>query len=266
MPSPSYTKYMFYADFHLHTNYSDGELSIRELVDLMGRQGIGAIAITDHLCEQRTFLGKSARLLSKTLSSASFPYYMETILNEAHRAWRDYGMLVIPGVEITKNSFSHKDSAHILALDIHNYIDPDQSVEDIIAAIHAQKGLAIAAHPVSTGVSEHQTYALWNNREKYSELFDAWEVASGPLLFKEVRQSGLPVIANSDLHKAHQIESWKTIFTVEKDIEAIKKAIRTQDLRISYFRPQEEEESITPSPRSRGQSAAHWPLLLPLKI
>lgn len=257
---------MFYADFHLHTNYSDGELSVRELVDLMGRNGIGAIAITDHLCEQKTFLGKSARLLSKTLSPASFPYYMETILNEAHRAWREYGMLVIPGVEITKNSFSHRDSAHILALDIQNYIDPDQSVEEIIAAIHAQDGLAIAAHPVSTGVSEHQTYALWNNREKFSKLFDAWEVASGGILFKEVQQSGLPIIANSDLHKAHQIESWKTVFTVEKDLESIKQAIREQNLQVSYFRPAEETTTNHNITRPRSSSAAYWPALMPLKI
>ena len=256
---------MFYADFHLHTNYSDGELSIRDLVDLMGRNGMGAIAITDHLCEQKTFLGKSARFLAKTLTKDSFPFYMEAIRNEARRAWREYGMLVVPGVEITKNSFSHKDSAHILAIDIHSYIDPDQSIEDIIHQIHSQGGLAIAAHPVSTGVSEHQTYHLWNNREKYSPLFDAWEVASGNIIFKDVQRSGLPMIANSDLHRPQQIESWKTMFSVEKDIAAIKQAIINQDLQFSYFRPLE-ESTVSSRPRPRGQSTAHWPLMMPLKV
>lgn len=42
------------ADFHMHSNLSDGSLPIRQLVDLYGGMGFGAIAITDHLCEQKT--------------------------------------------------------------------------------------------------------------------------------------------------------------------------------------------------------------------
>ena len=47
---------MFLADLHVHSNFSDGALSIPELVDLYGLQGFGAIAITDHICESNTFL------------------------------------------------------------------------------------------------------------------------------------------------------------------------------------------------------------------
>jgi hypothetical protein len=210
---------------------------MRELVDLMGEQGIGAIAITDHLCEEKTLLGKSARLLSRTLHKKNFPEYIAEIKSEAERAWKTYRMLVIPGVEITKNSFSHRDSAHILGIDIEEYINPDQPIEDVIAAIHRQGGLAVAAHPVNTGATEHQTYQLWNDREKFSKLFDAWEVASGAKLFSEVQKSGLPIIANSDLHKPQQIESWKTAFKTEKTVAAIKRAIVTQDLEVHYFQP-----------------------------
>lgn len=226
---------MFLADLHLHTKYSDGTLSIRELVDLMGRHGMGAIAITDHLCEEKTFLGKSARLLSKTLTKHTFAQYLAEIKSEAVRAWAEYRMLVIPGVEITKNSFSHKNSAHILALDIKEYIEPDLGIEDLVAEIHRQGALAIAAHPVNTGQLESQTYQLWNDRKKFAPLFDAWEAASGPHLFSEVRDSGLPIIANSDLHRPQQIESWKTAFKTEKTAQAIKQAIFQQDLEIHYY-------------------------------
>jgi histidinol phosphatase-like PHP family hydrolase len=228
---------MFLADLHLHTKYSDGNLSIRELVDLMGQHGMGAIAITDHLCEEKTFLGKSARLLSRTLTKHTFNEYMEEIKTEAVRAWEQYRMLVIPGVEITKNSFSHKNSAHILAIDIQEFIQPDLSIEEVIAEVHRQGGLAVAAHPVNTGRIESQTYQLWNDREKFASLFDAWEVASGSILFPEVRDSGLPIIATSDLHRPQQIESWKTAFTSEKTSASIKQAIRQQDLEIQYYQP-----------------------------
>ncbi|NJM10303.1 MAG: PHP domain-containing protein, partial [Bdellovibrionaceae bacterium] len=39
---------MFLADLHVHSNFSDGHLSISELVDFYGQRGFGAIAVTDH--------------------------------------------------------------------------------------------------------------------------------------------------------------------------------------------------------------------------
>ncbi|MBY0315376.1 MAG: PHP domain-containing protein [Bdellovibrionales bacterium] len=223
------------ADFHLHSTYSDGVLSIRELVDLMGKTGHGAIAITDHLCEYKTFLGKSAHLLSKSLGKDNFQDYLDEIAYEKERAWNVYRMVVIPGVEITKNSFSHKNSAHILALDIREYINPDLNILDVIHSIKAQGGLAIAAHPVYTGEIESQTYRLWDHREELADHIDAWEVASGKKLFNEVLMSGLPIIANSDLHKPSQVESWKTHVHGDREVGSIKRAIRQQDFTLKYF-------------------------------
>ncbi len=228
---------MFYGDFHMHSQFSDGVLSIAQLVDLAGRNGMGAIAITDHLCEKKSFLGQSARWLSKSLTERTFSQYMESIHHHAERARRDYGLLVIPGVEITKNSFSHKNSAHILAVGIQNFIDPDLSISETILAIQEQGGIAIAAHPVDTGRKEFQTQLLWNQRAELCNLFDAWEVASGDLLFPLVQKSSLPKIANSDLHHPRQLESWKTIFHCDKDFASIKCAIRAQTIDFGYFQP-----------------------------
>jgi 3',5'-nucleoside bisphosphate phosphatase len=239
-----YPKFMFLGDFHLHSNFSDGELTIPQLVDLMGQNGIGAIAITDHLCEEKTFLGKAARFLAKTLTKSTFQSYLETIHSEAERAWRQYKMLVIPGVEITKNSFSHKNSAHILALGIHEYINPDTPLRNIIQNIKAQGGLAIAAHPVYTGKSEHQTHLLWNQQEELKDQIDLWEVASGPRLFPEVQKSALKKIANSDLHRAENLRSWKTAFSCEKHPEAIRQALLTQNVEFKYFEPAKRSISV----------------------
>lgn len=235
---------MFIGDFHLHSTFSDGVLTIPQLVDLMGQSGVSAIAVTDHLCEQKTFLGKAAHWLDKSLNQYTFDHYLETIHFEAERAWKKYKMLVIPGVEITKNSFSHHDSAHILALDIQKYVNPDQPLESLLLEIKAQGALTIAAHPVHTGYKEHQTYLLWNNREKWEPLIDLWEVASGSRLFPEVQKSSLKKIANSDLHHPRQLRSWKTTFFCEKKMEAIKDDLLKQKIDFQYFEPQTRLHSI----------------------
>jgi PHP family Zn ribbon phosphoesterase len=225
-------------DLHLHSNFSDGKLTVPEIVDLFGKRGFGAIAITDHLCESVTFLGRAASYLGHTLTPENFEVYQSVLREEGARAMRDYGMLVIPGFELTKNTILNHRSAHVLALGVTEWIDASLPIEEICDSIHAKGGLAIAAHPVSTRVLEKQTYALWNRREELAPYFDAWEVASGKKIFEEVYASGLPMIANSDMHRPEQIESWKTVIEAGDSplsFEAIAHAIRTQDLGFEYF-------------------------------
>lgn len=223
------------ADFHIHSTYSDGKMSIAEIVDFYGQHGFTAIAITDHLCESSSVVGKVTYCLRKSLTFASFPQYIAEIKKEARRALQRYGMLVIPGVEFTKNYVSNRRSAHFLGLGIDRYICPNQDTVTILKKIKALGGLTIAAHPVNTGRVEHQTYFLWDRRDELSRYFDAWEVASGPEIFAEVAASGLPVIANSDLHRPSQITSWKTVLNQEKSIDSVLQAIRQQNLGVHFF-------------------------------
>ena len=59
---------MLLCDFHIHTNYSDGKLSVPEVVDFYGRLGFDCICITDHLADPRRLIGKLARLSNMTVS------------------------------------------------------------------------------------------------------------------------------------------------------------------------------------------------------
>lgn len=226
---------MFLADFHVHTNKSDGRMPLRDVVDLFGKRGFGAIAVTDHLCENRSVLGKASRYLGCSLTEENFSEHMESIRREGERARKEYGMLVIPGFEITKNSISNHRSAHLLALGVDEYINPNLEIEEICLDIREKGGLTIAAHPVSTQKLEKQTYHLWDRREELRPYFDAWEVASGPHLFTEVLRSGLPMIASSDLHHARQITSWKSAMKCERTEPAILEAIRTQELNFAFY-------------------------------
>lgn len=219
----------------MHTNRSDGKLSLHELVDFHGRRGFGCIAITDHLCEQESFLGKAAKYLGCTLTKDNFARHMDEIQEEAERAWRQYRMVVLPGFEVTKNSLSNHRSAHLLAVGTTSYVDPSLDIPEICAAIRESGGISVAAHPVSTRKFEKQTYHLWDRRHELAAHFDAWEVASGPHLFPEVLHSGLPMIANSDLHLPQQISSWKTVMTSEKKPEAILQDIRRQNIQFQFY-------------------------------
>ncbi len=198
---------MMICDFHVHSHFSDGKLSIPELIDFYGSRGFGAIAITDHICEEKSFFGFAAGYLEYTLTSLNFSKYMQTLEEQAERAWFQYRMIVIRGFELSKNSWSNHRSAHILALGVSEFISADGDILCLLSEIKAQGALSIAAHPVSTQKLEKQTYHLWSRREELSSLIDAWEVASGPHLFDEVLKSKLPKIANSDLHSPKQISS-----------------------------------------------------------
>ncbi len=263
------------ADLHLHSTFSDGKLTIPEIVDLFGKRGFGAIAITDHLCESATFLGKAAGYLNQTLTPETFPRYQAILKSEAERARREYGMLLIPGFELTKNTILNHRSAHILALGVTSFIDANLGIEEICAEIRKQGGLSVAAHPVSTRRLEKQTYFLWDRRDQFRETFDAWEVASGRHFFDEVAESGLRLIANSDMHRPEQMESWKTVFTVRgpetpgSDIprplfitwDQIISDVRSQSVEFTYYReglPRVARRTHMTSPIRRRE--LKWPL------
>lgn len=244
---------MILTDFHIHSNFSDGKHSIPDIVDFYGRRGFGAIAITDHLCERTTFLGKAAGVLERTLTPANFDLYLNILKSEQERAFELYGMLLIPGFEVTKNSISNHRSAHIVALGIQEWVPADPDVAEIAIRIREQGALSVAAHPLSTQKLEKQTIHLWNRREELRPLFDAWEVGSGKHYFQEVEDEGLPILATTDLHHFGQMTAWKTLLEVDlaagdtlaSKIQIVLDAVRQQKVKPTFYR---EENHGVPFP------------------
>lgn len=223
-------------DLHIHSNFSDGKLSISEIIDLYGKQNYGAIAITDHLCEKVNLIGHVSHNLGLSLSEETFPIYMQTLKYEAARAWLLYKMLVVPGFEITKNSFTNHRSAHILILGITDYISPDLPVEKILSIAKENGALTIAAHPFHTSRFEFQSFHLWSQKEYFKNLIDAWEINSRKNISDAVLNSGLPLIANSDFHHKGHFNSWKTKIRCEKNQSSLFHSIRNQ--RLDFFMDQ----------------------------
>ncbi|MBN2735966.1 MAG: PHP domain-containing protein [Spirochaetales bacterium] len=227
---------MILTDLHIHSKYSDGLLTLAEIVDLYGAAGFDVIAITDHITSFRNIPGWIARKLNLTVTEKNFDVYYRDIMNEKQRAWNKYNMLVIPGFELSHNTLNFHHNFHIVALGMSRFVSADQSPKDICAQIADMEGASIAAHPVHTGEFEPQTYYLWENRHELCVEFDAWEAANGKRFFNEVFESGLPMIANSDLHKMEQMSSWRTVMDANKNEKSVFQAIKNQDLELIYYK------------------------------
>ena len=103
-------------DLHVHAAPGDGALLPWDLAREARRRGLDAIAVTDH----NQMIGVRAT------SPLSTPF----------------GVLLIPGEEVTM------PHAHVAAVGLSHRVDWHGSVPAVAAAIHAQGGVAIAAHPV----------------------------------------------------------------------------------------------------------------------
>ena len=241
---PGYEPFLL-CDFHVHTRWSDGRLTIREVVDLYGKTGrFDVIAITDHILMKRDLLARAARLLSLgrrefSVTEDRFQAYLDDIAAEGRRAKRLYGMLVIPGAEVTQNHIRSKKNSHIVALNISEHISADQPAEDILKAIRSQGALSIACHPHhrTTRRVEIGTCYLWDHRKRLAGLVDVWEAANRDDLFSVTSLKHYPYIANSDFHKPKHLYSWKTLLRCEKTWEAIARTLRANvDVALTLFR------------------------------
>jgi hypothetical protein len=229
---------MLLCDFHIHTKYSDGSVELRRTVDLFGQAGFDVIAITDHVVSGDNSFGTLARRFRYSVTEDNFADYMSHVGQEAIRAWDKYEMLVIPGVEITKNHFSSDKSAHILILNIKEFIPACWDYEKIFLEAKKQDALIIACHPhYSSDMVVRDTLFLWENREKYAKYIDAWEIANRDDVFNVIGLKKYPYIANSDFHRVRHIYSWKTLLNCGKNIESVKNCIRhNKGVAITLFR------------------------------
>jgi predicted metal-dependent phosphoesterase TrpH len=241
---PGYEPFLL-CDFHVHTRWSDGRLSLREVVDLYGGTGrFDVIAITDHILMKRDMLARAGRLATLgqrqfSVTEDRFAAYLADIRAEAQRAKKLYGLLVVPGAEITQNHFRSKKNSHIIALNINEFISADQPAEDILRAIRKQGAVSIACHPHdrTTRRIEIGTCYLWEHRKRLVDLVDVWEAANRDDLFSVTSLKHYPYVANSDFHKPKHLYSWKTLLRCEKTWDAVARTLRANvDVALTLYR------------------------------
>ena len=241
---PGYEPFLL-CDFHVHTQWSDGRLPLRDVIDLYGRtKRFDVVAITDHILMERDLLARAGRWISLgrrefSVTAARFEEYLRDIETEAKRAKRLYDMIVIPGAEITQNHLRSKRNSHIIALDIKEFISADQPAEEILKAVRRQGALSIACHPHhrTTTRLEIGTCYLWEHRKRLVDLVDVWEAANRDDLFSVTSLKHYPYVASSDFHKPKHLYSWKTLVRAEKSWPAIARALRSNvDIALTLYR------------------------------
>ncbi len=217
-------------DFHIHTNYSDGRMTLSEVVDFYGRRGFDCICITDHVADPKRLIGRMGELVNLTLPFGQLDEYFDRLEREQRRAWHKYSMRVMTGIEFNKEGFSKKTSGHLLGLDLRAPIDPALSFVEIIAQIHGQGGLSVAAHPhLLKSEWGKNTLYLWENQDVFAPIIDAWEIANRNNIFTPVGLKRYAFLANSDFHKPKHIYSWKSLLHCENEPEAIKTCVRRNE-------------------------------------
>ena len=123
-------------ELHAHTTWSDGALTIRELVDLYGRSGFDVLAVTDHTVRD-----------ARHVCAGIWPRYHDAIEAERERAARLYGLLLIAGIELTYDDADPLRAAHAVALGLHKFVGVEAGLDQALAAARGHGAALIAAHP-----------------------------------------------------------------------------------------------------------------------
>jgi predicted metal-dependent phosphoesterase TrpH len=203
-------------ELHAHTTWSDGYLTLPELVDLYGRSGFDVLCITDH----------AVRLDDPSpgaVDSWTWPAYSAAVGTEAERALDEYGLLLIRGLELSDNQEDPDLSAHVLALGLESYVSVDAGIVPALEAANRQGAALIAAHPYSDRDSTplRATRRIWRERDLFRDLIHRYELFNRNETFAWIAAEGLPAVATGDTHRAEHLASWKTLLRCDKEPAAV---------------------------------------------
>jgi hypothetical protein len=211
-------------ELHAHTTWSDGALGVRALCDLYGQNGFDVLAITDHATRDGGYVDVE-----------SFDTYLAEIESEAARAARRYGLLVLPGLELTYDDPDPLLAGHAVALGLRSFVDVAPGLERALAAARASRAALVAAHPYSPAELAGATRgtAAFAARPELRSLVDRFELFNRHTLFGWVAAAGLPSVANGDFHRLEHLGGWKTMIPCAHSERAVVDYLRSR--RPTYF-------------------------------
>ena len=209
-------------ELHAHTTWSDGALTLTELVDLYGRQEFDVLCITDHVLR--------SDVARYRLQPQTYTHYLATIEREARRAREQYDLLVIPGVELTHLAESPDEAGHALAIGLRDHCSLDYGLEAALGAAQDAGGAIIAAHPHGARDDPNRgrtTRWFSRNWQRLDGLVDRYELFNRDQTFGWVAEAGLPGIASGDFHRLEHLPTWKTLLPCAKTEEAVVACLRS---------------------------------------
>jgi 3',5'-nucleoside bisphosphate phosphatase len=211
-------------ELHAHTRWSDGELTLPELVDLYGRNGFDVLAVTDHVVRSDD-PWRPPDAVPLGLREETFPDYLAEIAGQAERARHEYDLLLVPGFELTYNDLDPAVAAHAVAVGCRTFVGLDDGLEAGLVAARDAGAALVAAHPypselgAASPTRATQRFALgW---QELAPLVDRWELFNRNELFGWVAEHGLPAVASGDFHELEHLYGWKTLLPCSKDERAV---------------------------------------------
>jgi hypothetical protein len=111
-------------EFHAHTTWSDGELSLGAVVDLYGRAGFDVLCVTDHVLR-----GDDPWPLlhgRPCVDATNVGAYLAEIERERARALSAFGLLLVPGFELTYNDPNPDRAGHAVAVGLRSLVGMDE--------------------------------------------------------------------------------------------------------------------------------------------
>lgn len=214
-------------DFHIHTVLSDGSVWPTVRVQEAWREGLDAIAITDHI---------EYRPNKKTVitdHNESFKI--------AKEASEKYGIIVIKGAEITrKKPLGHMNALFITDANALEVKDPLQAID----IARSQGGYVLWNHP---GWPDNNStiYEVHEELLKAGKI-DAYEVCnhmeSYPLTYDWFAQYNIAPMANTDIHATVEgdfgsgaMRPMTLVFAADRTEEAIREALDAKRTAALFF-------------------------------
>lgn len=215
-------------ELHAHTTWSDGQLSLRELVDLYGTAGFDVVCVTDHVL--RTDDPWPIRHGRQCVTAANVEAYLADIKKESARALSDYGLLLVPGLELTFNDADPDRACHAVAVSMSGVVSMDDGPAAAMEAARDSGAAILAAHPhelPASSIVRHPTCYFARNWRHVRGLFDRVELFSGGQLLSWVAREGLIPVASGDLHRPEHLPGWTTLVPCERDEAALVDYLRS---------------------------------------
>jgi hypothetical protein len=216
-------------ELHAHTTWSDGELSIAELVDLYGCAGFDVLCVTDHVLRSDdpwpSLHGRPC------VDEQRFDDYCAEIERERTRALAGYGLVLVPGLELTYNDPNPDLACHAVALAPRRLVGMNDGPAAAMELARDLGAAVVVAHPYELGhPSAAASQTRWFSRHwrELDGLYHRVELFNGDQLFGWVAEKGLLAVAGGDLHRPEHLPGWTTLIPCEHDADAVVDYLRSR--------------------------------------
>ncbi|WP_214852881.1 DNA polymerase/3'-5' exonuclease PolX [Exiguobacterium sp. s166] len=202
------------ADVHMHTTWSDGTLSVDELVDACAARGYSWMAITDHSKYMKFVNGLTEERLRKQrveIEAARKKHPAMTILCGVE-------MDILPDGSLDYENEFLQEMDYVIA-SIHSKFD--QTEEEIMQRLEnacRNPYVSLIAHPTGRIIGRRDGYAVNIDRlvELAAETGTALEMNANPGRFDltasslaKAKAAGVKIMINTDTHRPEMLEDMK---------------------------------------------------------